>query len=198
MECFHHPRALSRRKQWIECLAEPTVSGASFAMRLPLFLRIALFTLVVPGTVACWLPLFILPAISRSTVPRGPWMFVGIPLILAGIAGYVWCAWDFARAQGTPAPIDPPQSFVAHGLYRHVRNPMYVSVLAAIVGEALLLRSGMMIIYAGVVWVGFHLFVTRVEEPGLRRKFAGLYGEYCRRTGRWLPRVRSVKRSKTR
>lgn len=158
-------------------------------VRFPLPLRIALFTLAVPGTVAIWLPLLLVPALSRATLEVGFWRFAGLLPILGGALGYAWCVRDFARARGTPAPIDPPTEFVARGLYRLVRNPMYLSVLAVIAGEALLLGSLPMLAYGAAIWLGFHLYVVGVEEPSLRRRFASLYGDYCRKTNRWLPRL---------
>jgi len=156
-------------------------------MKLPIAARVALFTLALPCTVTCWLPLLLAPALSRPTLPLGAWSFAGLPFVLAGIAGYAWCALDFARAQGTPAPIDPPREVVVRGLYRHVRNPMYVSVLAVVAGTAILRGSAPMLGYAAAVWLGFHLFVVLYEEPNLRRRFGVGYGNYCKATNRWLP-----------
>jgi protein-S-isoprenylcysteine O-methyltransferase Ste14 len=79
---------------------------------------------------------------------------------------------------------------VAQGLYRYVRNPMYVSVLLVLLGESVFFESRRLLLYAGIVWLVVHSFVLIYEEPALRRKFGAAYDEYCRRVPRWLPRFR--------
>jgi hypothetical protein len=91
---------------------------------------------------------------------------------------------------GTPAPIDAPKKLVVRGLYRYTRNPIYVGVLAVILGWALLFRAAPLVIYALIVGMCFHLFVVLYEERHLRREFGNEYDEYCARVGRWLPRLR--------
>jgi protein-S-isoprenylcysteine O-methyltransferase Ste14 len=93
------------------------------------------------------------------------------------------------QGRGTPAPFAAPERFVARGSYRVVRNPMYVGVLALIVGQALLLGREVLLIWAGVAALLFHLFVVLHEEPELRKRFGTEYDEYRRRVGRWLPRT---------
>ncbi len=151
-----------------------------------------LFTVLVPGTVTIYVPRRIL--LSRSegdTLPIGPLRYLGAALLAAGAAVYLWCAWDFATTgRGTPAPIDPPRSLVERGLYRHVRNPMYLGILLLLGGEALLFRSRALLAYAGLVFLFFFLFVVAYEEPVLRRKFGQTYERYCDRVPRWIPRFR--------
>jgi protein-S-isoprenylcysteine O-methyltransferase Ste14 len=84
----------------------------------------------------------------------------------------------------------PTRRLVVSGLYRWVRNPMYVAVVAAVIGQALILGSAALLGYAGVLWLGFHLFVIGVEEPMLRRDFAEEYAAFCAAVPRWLPRLR--------
>ena len=86
-----------------------------------LFLKNLLFTVVAPGTVAVYLPALIV----RSATPG--WLWLGAPFFIAGTAIYAWTVWDFAvGGKGTPAPIDAPKILISRGLYRFVRNPMYV------------------------------------------------------------------------
>ena len=154
-----------------------------------LFLKNLLFTVLVPGTVAGWVPWGMVR--RRGLVVAGGWPLpAGALLGAAGIAIYLWCLWDFAVAgRGTPAPIDPPTRLVVRGLYRYVRNPMYVGVLAVIAAWALLFRSTAVLEYGAAVCAGFTLFVVLVEEPLLRRRFGAAYADYCRDVGRWLPRI---------
>lgn len=145
-----------------------------------------LFTFVVPGTVAVYLPLSI--ADGR---PAGPAIAIAAALVAfaLGLAIYAWCVWDFATfGGGTPAPIDAPKKLVVRGLYRAVRNPMYVGVLCCVLGWALLYTSTALLVYALCVFLAFHAFVRLYEEPHLRREFGDEYQAYCARVGRWLPR----------
>ena len=152
-----------------------------------LVLRTVIFTLLVPGSVAVWIPHFLLRLVPRPLpIELTGWRAVGLLLGAAGIAIYLWCAWDFAAAgRGTPAPWDAPREFVARGLYRYTRNPMYVGVLLVLLGEALLFASRSLLGYALAVGLVFHLVVLLYEEPTLRRQFGAAYEAYCRRVPRW-------------
>jgi protein-S-isoprenylcysteine O-methyltransferase Ste14 len=101
---------------------------------------------------------------------------------------YLWCVWDFMRVGGTPAPIDAPKALVAKGLYRYVRNPMYLGLLAVLVGEAIWLEAGILILYALAVFGAMHTFVVLYEEPTLGRLFGEAYALYRRAVGRWIPK----------
>ncbi len=153
-------------------------------------LKTLIFTVLVPGTVTIYIPYWLLtsaPAVQR--LPLGGFRYFGVVLILIGAAFYFWCAWDFTfTGRGTPAPIDPPKELVVRGLYRFVRNPMYVGVLALLLGEALLFESGVLIGYAALALLVYQLFVVLYEEPTLRRKFGDAYQRYCDETPRWFPR----------
>ena len=84
--------------------------------------------------------------------------------------------------------MDAPKRLVARGLYRFVRNPMYVGVLLAILGQALWFGSAATLWYAMVAALFFHLFVVFYEEPTLRRKFGESYTEYAKSVPRWMPK----------
>jgi protein-S-isoprenylcysteine O-methyltransferase Ste14 len=157
--------------------------------RLWAIFKTLLFTVLVPGAVTVLIPYYLLPAGTRAEFSG--WRFLGPPLIVLGAAGYFWCAWNFAwRGLGTPAPIDPPRILVARGPYRFVRNPMYVSVLTVVVGEAVLFASLSILIAAAIGWLFFHTFVVLYEEPTLRSKFGSSYEGYCRQVPRWVPKLR--------
>jgi protein-S-isoprenylcysteine O-methyltransferase Ste14 len=155
-----------------------------------LFLKNLLFTVLVPGAVAFYVPLRL--AGGRGTWPPawGAAQSAALVPLACGCAVYFWCLWDFAAfGRGTPAPVDAPRRLVVRGLYRYVRNPMYVGVLMVIAGWALLFQSPRVIGYGAVVTLFFHLFVVAVEEPTLRGKFGRSYERYCREVGRWVPRL---------
>ncbi|MGA8072005.1 MAG: isoprenylcysteine carboxylmethyltransferase family protein [Candidatus Acidiferrales bacterium] len=168
-------------------MTQPSTNKASLVF---LLLRVAIFTVVVPASVTVWIPLYwLFPWLRGLVTPNRGMEVIAAVLIAAGAAGYVWCALDFAfRGKGTPAPIEPPKVLVVQGLYRFVRNPMYISVLTVLVGECVLLRSPILVEYAVLVALAFHLFVLFYEEPALRRKMGPAYEQYCREVPRWIPR----------
>ena len=149
-----------------------------------------LFFAIAPGTVAWWIPRAISgwrfePPLFGLHGTRA----VGALFLVGGLAGLIACFTRFAlQGLGTPAPIAPPSRLVVSGLYRYVRNPMYVAVTALVIGEALFLGSRALLWYAAGLWLMFHLWVWLYEEPGLRGRFGESYREYCAHVGRWIPR----------
>ena len=114
----------------------------------------------------------------------------GAVLVAAGAALVLETTARFAlQGRGTPAPFAAPARFVARGSYRVMRNPMYIGVLALIVGQALLLGREVLFVWAAAAALLFHLFVVLHEEPELRKRFGAEYEDYQRRVGRWLPRA---------
>jgi len=136
---------------------------------MTLLLKNLLFTVLVPGTVAGFVPYMI----ARSeSFEWGAGAALALPLYAAGGAIYFWCLWDFASfGRGTPAPIDAPRSLVIRGLYRYTRNPMYVGVLTVILGWVVLSEALRLLIYAACVWSCFQLFIVYYEEPHLMKTF---------------------------
>src|SRR5512132_4047507 len=122
----------------------------------------------------------------------------GIPVRVAGgvlvAGGAAALIHAFARfvveGLGTPAPVAPPQHLVTGGLYRHVRNPMYLALEAAIVGQALLFGQPVLLLYAAGVAVLVVTFVRHYEQPTLARTFGAEYEEYRRNVPAWWPRLR--------
>jgi len=159
------------------------------AERLWALFKTLIFTVVVPGSVAVLIPYrWISPGAELKMGLRG---LIGALVTGLGALIYLWCAWSFAfQGLGTPAPVDPPKTLVATGLYRLVRNPMYVGVELVVAGEAILYRSWKLAGYAALVWIAFHLFVMLYEEPTLRKKFGASYAEYQKTVPRWIPKLR--------
>jgi protein-S-isoprenylcysteine O-methyltransferase Ste14 len=153
---------------------------------MSLLIRNLLFTVVVPGAGAVWVPWWIL---TRGGALPTPVAWYAASLIVLGVALYFWCVWVFATVgRGTPGPWDAPRRFVAVGPYRWVRNPIYISALLVIGGEAWLFLSAPLLLYAIAVAFGVHLFVIGYEEPTLRRTFGETYVQYLRTVPRWVPR----------
>ena len=107
---------------------------------------------------------------------------VGVPVILDSFTRFA------LQGLGTPAPVMPSEHLVVTGLYRHVRNPMYVGVTSTILGQGLLFGDARILEYGFLVWLAFHLFVLGYEEPKLRSTFGDEYREFCRNVPRWVPR----------
>jgi len=155
-------------------------------------LRSVLFLIVAPGMVAGYIPLGLLR--WGPQIETGVFAYLALPLWLVGGMILLWSFWNFLHeGRGTPAPIDPPKELVAAGFYRYVRNPMYVGILAMIIGYFLWFQYWNLLIYAMVVFLAFNTFVTYYEEPTLKRKFGAAYEEYCKRVPRWIPRFRYSK-----
>ena len=157
---------------------------------MPVAARTLIFSILVPGTVAFYVPFLLLgrPTLQQAIARISALSWLGAPVLLFGMAVYLRCAWDFTfTGRGTPGPWDPPRVFVATGLYRFVRNPMYVGVLAVIFGEAILFRSEAVGEYGIITAVLMHLFVVAYEEPALKHSFGASYDEYRARVPRWLP-----------
>jgi len=147
-----------------------------------------LFTMLVPGTVAILIPRWLLGGFSRPQ--NGVLTWIGAVAFLIGAAIYFRCAWEFAvRGLGTPAPIAPTKFLVTTALHRYVRNPMYIGVGLAILGEAAIFRSVHVAEYAAIVLLTAHVFVVLYEEPALERQFGESYEEYRRNVPRWIPRL---------
>lgn len=154
-------------------------------------LRSLLFTVFIPGGLTVGMPYLLLGhELSASSAHRVV-AFTGIVMVILGAAMYLGCVWEFTfTGRGTPAIWDPPIVFVSMGLYRYVRNPMYMSILGILFGEAVLFQSRPLLMLAAGAGIGFHMFVVFYEEPALTRKFGFSYQHYCKQVGRWLPRWR--------
>ena len=157
-----------------------------------LVLRSLVWTILLPGTVAGYVPWRFFGLSRLRPDFANPLDLLGLLLIGAGAALLAACIWKFAsRGRGTLAPVDPPKELVVHGLYRYVRNPMYLSVATILLGEALLARSRALLVYWAIFFAAANLFVVLYEEPTLRRQFGESYDRYTQRVGRWLPRWRA-------
>jgi protein-S-isoprenylcysteine O-methyltransferase Ste14 len=152
----------------------------------------ALFFVVAPLLLAGFVPWWITrwelaPTWSGSELIR----VAGAMLIAAGAPGLVDSFARFAlQGLGTPAPVAPTRTLVVTGLYRYVRNPIYISVASVILGQALLLCDGRLLVYGALFWLACHVFVVVYEEPTLLRTFGSEYEVYRANVRRWLPRLR--------
>lgn len=122
---------------------------------------------------------------------------VGLLFIAAGLSVLVDSFARFAlQGFGTPAPIFPTRHLVVSGLFRYVRNPMYVAVVSLILGQGLFFSSVRLLEYGIAVWVGFFVFVLIYEEPTLRKSYGLEYEEFCANVPRWVPHLRPWRRDR--
>jgi protein-S-isoprenylcysteine O-methyltransferase Ste14 len=151
-----------------------------------------LFFVLAPGFVAGLVPFWI--SRWRLPPPATGLRFLqaaGAMLIVAGLSVVLESFWRFAtKGLGTPAPVAPPRRLVVSGLYRHVRNPMYLGVVAAILGQGLLFRDVRLLGYGVFVASLFHVFVLAYEEPTLTRAYPDEYAVFRANVPRWIPRLR--------
>ena len=152
----------------------------------------ALFFAIAPGVVAGLVPWWLTGWRVRG--PLAHWAPVRVAGVIMLTAGAVVLAQAFVRfvaeGRGTPAPVAPTERLVTGGLYRHVRNPMYVAVVAVITGQALALGQPVLLGYAAAVWITVASFVRWYEEPALARQFGAQYEAYRHSVRAWWPRIR--------
>src|SRR5215203_859697 len=154
----------------------------------------AVFFLLAPGMVGGLIPWLLTGGWQvREPLPYwAPARVLGGVVLVAGLIALVGAFVRFVvEGLGTPAPLAAPERLVVGGAYRHVRNPMYVAVVAAIVGQALLLGRLGLLVYAGLTWLLVAAFVRFYEEPTLASRFGADYEAYRRAVPAWWPRLRA-------
>jgi protein-S-isoprenylcysteine O-methyltransferase Ste14 len=150
------------------------------------------FTIAMPVTVAGMVPWLIskwrfhdpLFGVEATRIVGLVLCFPGMIVLLESIARFAW------KGRGTPAPVAPTAHLVVTGFYRFVRNPMYVAVVSLVLGQALFFANTYLALYGAILWIVFHVFVTRYEEPTLRRQFGTAYDAFRTHVPRWLPRLK--------
>jgi protein-S-isoprenylcysteine O-methyltransferase Ste14 len=150
----------------------------------------ALFFALAPGVVAGVVPWMLT---GWDAEPSRAWP-LGVVLVACGAAVLIHAFARFVREGiGTPAPIAPTRHLVVGGLYRWIRNPMYVAVVTCVMGQALLLGREVLWVYAFGLMALFYAFVRGYEEPTLRMQFGSEYEAYRRAVPGWHPRVRPAR-----
>ncbi len=147
------------------------------------------FFFAAPGTVAGLVPWLLTrwdrPAggLRVADVLGGGLVAIGLAVVIAAFAQFV------REGRGTPAPIAPTEQLVVGGLYRYVRNPMYLAVAAVIGGQALIFQSPAVLAWLLGFMVLVFAFVTAYEQPTLRRTYGAGYEAYCDAVPGWWPRL---------
>lgn len=157
-----------------------------------LALRSVFWTLALPGFFAGYVPWRYFGLREASLTAASGAGVAGLAGIGLGVVLLAACIVEFARrGRGTLSPLDPPRHLVIGGLYRYVRNPMYLSVTLIVLGEVLVTRSRALAAYWVVWFACVNLFVIGYEEPALRAQFGPSYDAYTRTVRRWIPRLRA-------
>jgi protein-S-isoprenylcysteine O-methyltransferase Ste14 len=155
-------------------------------------MKAILFSFLLPGIADVLIPWLILTRLGKlSTASFGVMQTIGSLLALAGLILIIWvCQAFFRRGKKTPAPFDPPHQFVNKGLFRWLRNPLYLGAALLIpLGEACFFGTFWLIFYSVLLFLISHLYVVYIEEPTLVRRFGRPYKKYLRTVPRWLPRI---------
>jgi len=173
--------------RWVEPMRKLTAVAGS-----------VVFLVIAPGVVAGLVPWWLTGWHTGSSYPV-PVRAAGAIVITVGAAVLVGAFAQFAvDGLGTPAPVAPTERLVVRGLYRYVRNPMYLAVLAVITGQALLLGRPVLLAYAAAVAATFAAFVHWYEQPTLARRYGAQYETYRRAVPGWWPRLRPAHRRPSR
>lgn len=151
----------------------------------------ALFLLAAPGVTAGLVPWWLTDGWEAGDLRWFPSQLFGVLLLVAGVGALLHAFARFvAEGIGTPAPVAPTERLVVGGLYRFVRNPMYLAVGAAIAGQGLLLGRAVVFAWLAVFGLLVVAFVRGYEEPTLARSYGAQYEAYRRAVPGWLPRLR--------
>jgi protein-S-isoprenylcysteine O-methyltransferase Ste14 len=149
------------------------------------------FAVGMPGVIAGLVPYWITGGWNGSSTPLAL-QVVGAALLVAGVGALAHTVIRFAvEGLGTPFPAAPTEKLVVGGLYRYVRNPMYLAVMAIILGQAAILGSAALLLYAAIVWVTVASFVRFYEEPTLAGRYGNQYEAYRGAVRGWWPRATS-------
>jgi protein-S-isoprenylcysteine O-methyltransferase Ste14 len=160
--------------------------------RLTAAIGSAIFFAAAPALVAGLVPWMLTRWHAREPLPGGL-AARGMGLLVVAVGSLVLVS-AFVRfvieGLGTPAPVAPTEQLVVGGLYRHVRNPMYLAVVGVVIGQAVVLGRPALLAYAAIIGVAMATFVRGYEEPALADQFGDQYERYCHGVPRWRPRVR--------
>ncbi len=154
-----------------------------------LLTRNLVVTVLFPGTVVVYIPYQLLdpygaPELTSLSLPQ----YSAMLLLATGVAILFKCIWSFAYVgKGTLAPFDETQKLIVVGLYRYVRNPMYVGVVLILLAESWFFWSPALLSYTGFCFIVANMLVIGYEENRLRHKFGDEFRQYCRHVGRWMP-----------
>ncbi len=154
-----------------------------------LFIRNVAMIILFPGTVTVYFPYRLLAPVT--VLGLDSWslsQYIAALLLIIGIAILLKSIWSFASiGRGTLAPFDETRKLIVVGLYRYVRNPMYVGVMMILLAESWFFWSSQLLIYTGICFVVANILVIGYEENRLKYKYGDDFRRYCEHVGRWIP-----------
>jgi len=154
-----------------------------------LFIRNLAMIVLLPGTVVVYIPHRLLePYSGPELISLSLTQYSAILLLAIGAAILFKSIWSFAYVgKGTLAPFDETHKLIVVGLYRYVRNPMYVGVMLILLAESWFFRSSALLSYTGFCFVVANIVIIGYEENRLRHKYGDEFRKYCNHVGRWIP-----------
>ena len=156
---------------------------------LSLYVKNIIFFILQPGIVVGLIPYMLVRYRLHSILNAdfNTMCYLGLIAMLLGLVVILYCVYRFiVDGRGTLSPAHRTKALVVKGLYKYSRNPMYVGILLALIGEVLFTGSMRLLVYTVLVGIGFHLFVIFVEEPRLTRDFKTDYLQYMTKVRRWF------------
>lgn len=147
----------------------------------------ALNNIVILGIVLPFLVVFINQYFHLPVYQSFSIKLIGILFILFGVSIFFYCARLFKSVgKGTPVPVEPPKKMVVKGIYKHIRNPIYIGYILIFFGYFFLFGHFLLFAYSLVVVIGLHFYVLLVEEPELKKRFGKTYLDYVKQVPRWI------------
>ena len=132
-----------------------------------------------------------LALVDTALFEPGVFRYLAVPLWLIGTLIIIWCSIDIiCKGHGTPAHLDPPKELVVIGLYRYVRNPIYVGAMLVLFGTIIWSTSAWTLLYSTLAYTAFNFLIIVIEEPILKNTFGMAYTEYVQRVSRWIPKFK--------
>jgi protein-S-isoprenylcysteine O-methyltransferase Ste14 len=167
---------------------------ANFSKSFLAFVGTLIYLFLLVPIFIIWIPYEILSASGNDIeLSNGVFQYVGFVFIALGVVAYIWCSGSFVfYAKGTPIPFTPTKELVVTGLYKFVRNPLYIAGTLVLAGETLLFQSIGIFIYTLIMFGVFNVHVL-IEETHLENTFGKKYEQYRRSVPRWIPRFKSYR-----
>jgi protein-S-isoprenylcysteine O-methyltransferase Ste14 len=151
-------------------------------------LKIVIFVFLVPGFLLGFVPVYVIPKMPSLGLPMGPWNWAAVPFWGMGCAILIWCAADFVRnGHATPVPLTPSQILVISGLFRCVRNPVYLGATLIQIGTLIWFGTLSHAVYWFFLFIGRALLIRANEEPFLRKTFDLAQEGFCQSVPHWTP-----------
>jgi protein-S-isoprenylcysteine O-methyltransferase Ste14 len=132
------------------------------------------------------IPQLVFPIVIHSRKALTIIKITGDVFFVTGVFFALWSLIIFHKARTTTTPGETSDKLVMSGPYRTSRNPMYVSLILAYLGEAGFLSQVWPVIFLPLILIYVNRVVIPLEEEVLKQDFKEEYENYCLRVHRWL------------